>query len=290
MNTIFDRACLLQLHVRMWQGQKMVEPSVMARLGDSDWLTGRKRLVDPEHLGSVAAVARQARAMLKKHALPFPINGLTLVPKDSIPMIEGELHCLQQEFRRQVEDFAGQYQRCRREAHNVLGELFSDTDYPQHIEERFGFEWRYVHLALPGKSRVLSADIYEREKRKFMDLMETTRTEAMAALREEFAGLVGHMASRLDPNAVDRPKVLRASMVEKLEEFLRGFENRNLFADEALESLVTQARSVMRGVDIESLRDSDGLRAQIHNDMEKLKEAVDASLDTLPRRRILMVA
>ncbi len=105
MNTVFDRACLLQLQVRMWQGQKMVEPSVMARLGNVEWLTGRKRLVDPESLGSVAAVGRQARAMLRKHALPFPIDGLTLVPKDSIPIIEGELLCLQQEFRRQVAEF-----------------------------------------------------------------------------------------------------------------------------------------------------------------------------------------
>lgn len=290
MNTVFDRACLLQLQVRMWQGQKMVEPSVMARLGNVEWLTGRKRLVDPESLGSVAAVGRQARAMLRKHALPFPIDGLTLVPKDSIPIIEGELLCLQQEFRRQVAEFSGQYQACRQDAQAALGELFSDTDYPMHIEERFGFQWRYVHLALPGKSRVLSADIYEREKRKFMDLMETTRTEAMAALREEFAGLVGHMASRLDPHAPDKPKVLRASMVEKLDEFLKGFQNRNLFEDEALENLVAQARSVMRGVDIEGLRDSDTLRSRLHEDMEKLKEAVDASLDTLPRRRILMVA
>lgn len=290
MNTVFDRACLLQLHVRMWQGQKMVEPSVMARLGNAEWLTGRKKLVDPESLGSVAAVGRQARAMLKKHALPFPIDGLTLVPKDSIPIIEGELLCLQQEFRRKVADFSGQYQTCRQDAQTALGELFSDTDYPIHIEERFSFEWRYVHLALPGKSRVLSADIYEREKRKFMDLMETTRTEAMAALREEFAGLLGHMASRLDPNASDRPKILRASMIEKLDEFLKGFQNRNLFDDEALESLVVQARSVMRGVDIEGLRDSVRLQTRIHEDMEKLKDAVDASMENLPRRRILMVA
>jgi hypothetical protein len=290
MNTVFDRACLLQLHVRMWQGQKMVEPSVMARLGNSDWLTGRKRLVDPEHLSSVAAVARQARSMLKKHALPFPIDGLTLVPKDSIPIIEGELLCLQQEFTRKVSDFERHYQTCRYDAQTVLGELFSETDYPMHIEERFSFEWRYVHLALPGKSRVLSAEIYEREKRKFVDLMETTRTEAMVALREEFAGLVGHMTKRLDPNASERPKVLRASMVEKLEEFLRGFGSRNLFEDEALENLVAQARSIMRGVDIEGLRDSDNLRTRIHEDMEKLKDAVDASLENLPRRRILMVA
>ncbi|NCC04687.1 MAG: DUF3150 domain-containing protein [Proteobacteria bacterium] len=290
MNTIFERACLLQLHVRMWQGQKMVEPSVMARIGNTQWLTGRKRLVDPESLGSVATVARQARTILKKHALPFPIDGLTLVPKDTIHVIEGELLCLQQEFRRKAEEFTNQYQACRQDAMEALGELFSETDYPMRIEERFSFEWRYVHLALPGKSRVLSAEIYEREKRKFMDLMETTRAEAMAALRTEFAGLVEHMASRLGPSAGERPKVLRASMIEKLEEFLRGFENRNLFEDEDLEGLVAQARNIMRGVDIESLRDSEHLRSRIRDDMEKLKEAVDASVETMPRRRILMVA
>lgn len=292
MQNIFERACLLQLQTRMWQGLKTVAPAIMARLGDADWIKGRKHLVDPEHLAGVKRVVSQARALLRKQALPFPVDGLTLVPRESISGIEAGLRELQQQFHLEVERFATDYAHCRSEARQVLGELFSETDYPMEIRQRFGFQWRYVQLTLPGQSSVLSPELYERERRKFLELMESTRTEAMLALREEFSGLVAHMAERLAPGSGsgEKPRVLRASMVEKLEAFLDGFSQRNLFQDQALEELVAQARQVLRGVDIEALRQSDAVKQRVQSGMQALREAVDDSLEELPRRRILMAA
>ncbi|MFW5734517.1 MAG: DUF3150 domain-containing protein [Oceanidesulfovibrio sp.] len=289
-HAVFDRSCLLQLSTRMWQGQKMVEPSVMERLGDAGWLKGRKHLVDPDHLAPVKAVVGKARTMLRKIALPFPIDGLTLVPKESIETIEAQLHDLQVEFWMEVGNFANRYQACREEAEVILGELFSETDYPVDIASRFGFEWRYVQLTVPGHSRVLSPEVYARERQKFMDLMETTRDEAVAALREEFAGLVSHMVDRLAVGDNGKPKVLRASMVEKLDTFISGFETRNLFEDEELEELVGMARRILSGVDVESLRHNETVKQRVQEDMTRLREAVDESIEDLPRRRILMAA
>lgn len=287
---MFDRACLLQLHVRMWQGNKVVAPSVMSRLGDADWLKGRKQLVDPEHLASVRAVASRARGVLKKRALPFPIQGLTLVPKETIQGIESELVLIRDDFWNEVHLFSGQYQVFRQEAQSVLGDLFDETDYPMDVTHRFGFDWRYVQLSLPGSNLVLSPELYERERSKFLDLMESTRTEAMLALREEFAGLVGHMTERLTTDNGGKPKVLRSSMVQKMEEFLEGFTTRDLFQDESLGELVSQARRVLAGVDADILRNNESLRQRIHYEMSGIKSLVDASLEELPRRRIMMAA
>lgn len=289
-HSVFDRACLLQLSTRMWHGQKMVEPYVMERLGDASWLKGRKHLVDPEHLARVKAVVGKARTVLRKVALPFPIDGLTLVPRESIEAIEAKLQELQVEFWMEVGTFADRYQECREEAETILGELFSETDYPVDIASRFGFEWRYVQLTVPGRSQVLSPEVYARERQKFMDLMETTRNEAVAALREEFSGLVSHMVDRLAPGENSKPKVLRASMVEKLDEFISGFENRNLFEDRELEELIGMARRILHGVDVETLRHNETVKVRVHEDMARLRDAVDESIEDLPRRRILMAA
>jgi hypothetical protein len=43
----------------------------------------------------------------------------------------------------------------------------------------------------------LPAEVYERAKDKFKAMMEKTTEFAMAALREEFAGIVSHMIERL---------------------------------------------------------------------------------------------
>lgn len=290
MDNIFDKACLIQLSARLWQGLKMIDPSVMAQLGNSDWVKGRKHLVDPEHLAPIKACVSRARCLLKKQALPFPLDGLTLVPKDAISGIELGLQDVQREFWQSVLGFVDYYPRIREEAQQGLGELFDETDYPMSVRDRFNFEWRYVQLALPGRSRLLSPEIYERERRKFVDLMEATRAEATLALRAEFSGLVGHLAERLSVNGSDRPKVLRSSMVEKLSDFLDSFGNRNLFQDEQLADLVNLARGMIHGVDGDALRNNESLRQRVGLQMQTVKDAIDAAIENLPRRRVLMAA
>jgi len=95
---------------------------------------------------------------------------------------------------------------------------------------------RFITMDVPGKSGILSPELYEREKEKFQTLMEETRELATVALREEFAGIVRHMVERLSGDEDGKPKRFQASMLGKTGEFLDPFGDRNLFADDKLPS------------------------------------------------------
>lgn len=289
MENVFRQSCLLQLNTSCWTGSKALEPAAMQRLGDSDWLRGKKHLIDPEYLGPIKTVIHRARKFLAKYALPFPISTLTLVPKESILTIEHGLKDFELEYWDKVMLFEHRYVTAREEAKTVLGELFRDTDYPVNIMEKFRFEWRYVTLDIPNEASVLPPEIYEQEKQKFRNLMEETRETALLAMREEFAGLISHMIERLTPGDDGKPKIMRSSMVENLNEFFSTFERRNLFDDDELRELVDHASHVLK--DIQSpyaLKYNDLLRKRIVQDMSRLKVAVDKSIEDLPRRRIRM--
>ena len=79
-------------------------------------------------------------------------------------------------------------------------------------------------------------------------------------------------------------------MVDNLTQFIESFRNRNLFDDDKLAELVNQANAIIHNVDTESLRQSDFLRNRISSEMSVIKNAVDASIEDLPRRRIRLVA
>jgi hypothetical protein len=206
---IFQQACLVQLATSVWQGSKALDPSVMeARFKGkvSEWLSGRKYLVNPEALGPVRAVVTRARTFLEKLALPFPVKGLTLVPKEMLTRIDEGLAQIKEEFSAEVAEFVAGFEDERIEAGNKLGNLFCETDYPIDVRSKFKFEWRFLTLDVPGKSKILPAEVYEREKQKFQTMMEETRELAMTALREEFAGIVSHMTERLSGEADGKPK------------------------------------------------------------------------------------
>lgn len=289
MDNIFRQSCLLQLNTSCWTGSKSLEPAAMQKLGDSDWLRGKKHLVDPEYLGPIKTVVQKARKYLTKNALPFPLTTLTLVPKESILAIEETLNEFQREYWSKVEQFVEVYEMAREQAQYILGDLFRDTDYPMDIRAKFKFEWRYVTLDVPDEASILPPEIYEREKEKFYDLMQETQESALLALREEFAGLIGHMVDRLETSDEGKPKILRSSMIDNLNEFFESFEGRNLFNDGELREMIEQAKSVIKEIQSPyALKYNELLRKRVAEEMTRLKVAVDQSIEDLPRRRIRM--
>ena len=80
---VFQKACLLQLSTSVWTSSRMLEQAIMERIGtNADWLRGRKFLINPELLGPINTTTHQARSLVQKHALPFPITSIYLVPKE----------------------------------------------------------------------------------------------------------------------------------------------------------------------------------------------------------------
>lgn len=289
-NQIFDKACLGKLSTSCWQGSKMLEPTYVSRLGDQDWIRARKFLVNPERLNAIKAVVGRARSYLQKKALPFPIAGLTLIPKDAIFDIDATLGELQVEFWQEVERFLESYDFARAEARRNLDDLFNEADYPMDIRAKFRFHWQFLTLNVPGKNSLLSPALYEQEKQKFLALMEETRDLAILALRQEFKGLIDHMVERLTGQEDGRPKQFKGSMVEKLNDFLEDFGTRNIFQDDELSELVSHAKAIVSGINPEQLRHSDFVREHVASAMARIKETVEENLLNLPRRKIRFAA
>ena len=114
---IFKKACLIQLSTPTWMGSKGLEQRIMEKIGDNtEWLRGRKFLINPELLGPIHTAVHQARNMIQKHALPFPITSIYLVPKESLSLIDGRLQDFKERFWVRVAEFEEQYELARQEA------------------------------------------------------------------------------------------------------------------------------------------------------------------------------
>jgi hypothetical protein len=286
---IFKKACLVQISTPVWQGSLQLPPEAMERLGDSAWLKGRKHLIDPETLAPVRSMAKRARAKIEKYTLSFPINGLILVPKDRITDVEDSLRESEVEFWEAVEKFVDQYFEARYQAELNLGEYYNDADYPVEIRAKFGFVWRFLALDTPGKGSILTPEMYERERERFLEMMEETRQNAVLLLRAEYAKFVGHLIERLEPDADGSKKMMKSSSLERFQEFLDLFKDRNLFEDNELEALVAKTRGLVNGVDVEMLKSSDEFGAFVKKGMERVaQEVTETFLTVAPRRRIVL--
>lgn len=287
MDNIFENACLIQLRTSCWTGTKQLANTTMAHIGTIDplWLKGRKFLVNPEYLSPVKTAIYKARKVLSAQALPFPIAALTLVPKDNIAAIEEKLQRAKAVFIREVDAFTACYDDARQEAAMYLGSHFSSLDYPQNIQRKFRLEWRFIALSVPEKASVLPAHLYEAEKQKFLSLMDEARELAIVSLRQEFSGIVAHLVERLSEND-EKPKMIRNNMFEKFRDFLENFSNRNIFQDQELANLVSQAKQHISGLDGQHVKTDAMLKNTLAAEMATLKVQIDSAIENMPRRHI----
>lgn len=284
---IFEKACLIQFSSSVWQSSRVLNHDVLAqKIGqENEWLRGRKFLINPELLGPIKTAIQQARKTIQKHSLPFPISSIYLVPKESLSEIDDKMQYFKERFWEKVDNFESMYETGREEAKSVLGDLFNESDYPTDIMSKFNFEWRYFELSTPGKSKVLSPEIYKREKEKFINLMDETRELAMVALREEFSGVISNLVDRLNSKE-GTPKVISNGMFNKLNEFLDEFSTRNIFMDEKLIELTEEAKHLINGASPYGLKYNDVMRKKIANGMSDLTQSISEAIQDMPRRKL----
>lgn len=288
---MFREAALLQLTATCWQLDKKLPQSMLADVGNVDFLRGRKLLLAPDSTALIKQHIGKARNYLRKISLPFPIKGCVLVPKKLIPEIQEHLKEIEWHYNSAVEDFLYWYPQTVKDAKESLGELFDECDYPtqEAVKNKFRFQWRYITIG-PSVSRVLPPSIYKEEIKKFRELMEQARSEAITALREEFVDLVTNIADKLQNHDDGRPRRLRDAAVENLKQFLDNFSSRNIFEDAQLAELVEQCRGIITNTNANAIRGNTQVREEVHLQMEKILAGIDASLEDLPRRRLRFAA
>lgn len=281
---VFQRACLIQLTTSVWQGSRQLDQQLLKNIdpNNSEWLRGRKYLIDPELLMPIRTIAGQARNTVAKYSYSFPIPSVYLIPKNNLDVIDYQLQDYQNKFHTEVIKFENIYSDARHQAKQVLGKLFNELDYPQDIHNKFYFQWRFISLGI-GQSQILTPEIYQREKAKFQEMMEETRELAATALREEFSHLLESLGKKL--HGGDKPKKLSDTMFNKLVQFLDEFETKNVFRDEQLAQLTQQAKQIIIS---SATGDNAFMRRRIEREVQKLQIAIEESIEDMPRRKIRM--
>jgi hypothetical protein len=77
-------------------------------------------------------------------------------------------------------------------------------------------------------------------------------------------------------------------MSNRINEFLDGFADRNLFQDDKLSALVEEAKGLVKTLNGNpyGVQYNEVLRQKVTTDFSNLKTAIDAAIEEMPRRRI----
>lgn len=285
---IFELGTLLHFETHSWQARKRLPKDVAAKISktaEGDWIKANKILINRDHLKEINSIITAARNYVWDISNPFPIKGINFISIDIAEDANKKLNEYSKQLQGEVKPFVAQYKQHISEAKIQLekDDLFNEEDYPSsdEIENKFWFYWRMFDMVIPSKS---TDAIYAEESKRIKDLFTQTRTETILGLRKGFADLVTHLTGTMNGKAEGKKKRVRPESIEKIMKFFDTFQYKNVFKDDSLNSLVTQAKDLLIDVEPKDLRDDKSLAKLINSELGDIKNQLDSSIETFKRK------
>lgn len=168
--------------------------------------------------------------------------------------------------------------------------LHEPSDYPtsERFAQKFYFEWQFVTWETPTRLRAIRPALFKIEQEKAAAKLSAVADECRIAMRAGLKELVDHMVDRLTPGhdkacpqSVDpqqicvcggqKKKKFSKRTIENFHDFFRTFEMKNVTDDTELAAVVTKAKQVLAGVNVDGLKKDEAIRAAIAQQFELIK-------------------
>ena len=278
-----------------WFGtRKTLSPEQKAQAAESfgaagQYLTAGKKLLDSTHpaFKTVTAIRGRILSFWKGISLPFPEPGLRLIRQQDIASFDVQMTTLRVELEEAVSQLDRHYDELRTAARNRLGSLYNSGDYPASLRGLFGIAWEFPSVEPPEYLSQLSPRLFEQECERVTARFDEAVQLAEEAFVTELNRLVSHLSDRLSGQEDGKPKVFRDTAVENLREFFTRFQQLNVRSNADLDTLVDQARRILRGVEPQQLRDNTARRQQVASQLAGVQASLDGLMVDRPRRSII---
>lgn len=253
----------------------------VAERPEQDVVHVAKSILDSPELKAIASLDHSVRAYLSTRAVPAPMlkSGVFMVHADLVESIYTYLEEMKTRRDSLVEQFIDAYPKLIEAARDALKGLFDARQYPSSatVRNAFSMEWSLREQQVSGKLKTISKAIYDKEVEKAKGEVASMVQSVKDALAVSLSGMVNHLVERLSGEEDGKPKIFKGSTVENLTEFLDLYYKRTPDSEnDTLAPLVEQAKKVLSGVDVKSIKSDTTIRERVAQGFAEIKSALDA--------------
>jgi hypothetical protein len=256
--------------------------AVMANGVDKTMFSLSKRLLTSEALAAIGKLDREVTAMLKEYSVPSYFRpGIRLVKKAITPLLVDKLKAYKAQRAPLVDAFIAELPGAIADAEKALGPKFNLLDYPTPDEMRqlFGFSWRVLQLGTPTDLKEVDPAAFAEQQAALKAEVHGAALEIRALAMTAFAKVVGHLHERLaGVNAKGKKNIIHESNLDNVLHFCDTFGMRDITNHVQLKGLIDEAKALVGGVDVDSLRDDAAVRATVAEGVEKIKTTLDGMI------------
>jgi hypothetical protein len=284
------KACVfLRLSLSRMGDKKGVSSDLVQADVDKTMVMVRKRLFRCHQFNAIKNLDSQIRNYVRDPNVCLPFDpGIHMVALQKADEIDRQLEIYFQARVMLIDEFAKAWPNLVKNlAPKDLRALYEKNDYEMDgIRDEFLMTWNFWTFTAPLELKEVSPRVFKAESERIRQRMDDAFDKVRLVQAETFAQLVGQLRDKLSGDVNGNPKRLSASKVRDLIEFTRSFPLQNVTNFEQLATEVDRADRLLKGVDIEELRSTDGLRARVRSELSEIEQILDRNIVNAPRRII----
>jgi hypothetical protein len=271
LGNIADKILFLTINCTRLGNLRASSVTLNTNANENMFRTAKKLLNSPE-LKAIALRDGEIKKSLLPYLLPYKL-GCAIVPSASGKAVEQILDAYEKVERPAlVQALVAVYEHQVTEAKGLLKDQYDETQYMAvtEVAEQFTFDYDLFSLTLP-------ADLKDKAHASIMSAAQGVN-DALAAAAQT---MVSKLAESLKPDADGKFGKIYDKQFTVLQEFLAGFDIRNVASHVELKTQMDKLKMLLAGVDPEKVRNNEGLRTSL---AEGMSEATLA-LTTLVQRK-----
>ena len=290
--TAFDRGICYQFTFGMPSFRAKADKDKI-ETGDADkaMMTFGKKLLECEQYDSIKTLYGDIKKYLEPRSIRTNLReSFYLVPIDLTQEVEDQMAVFETELGTRVAKLIEVYKAAKADAKKRLGKQYDESDYPAEstLSSRFYMEFEPKEIdTVPGRLKGINQKLYEKHNVKLAKQREEAGQFLRDSVRQVVLEMTKHLHERLDGTDENgRPKVFRASAIEHIEQFLQFYDKKDVTNDVELGGEIKKLRQLMKGVDVESLRDDQKFRARIAGELKGVTDSIEKLVTGSSGRRI----
>lgn len=266
-DNVYGNVMLVDLRVSQWTARKL-DKRVSKAVADANSVaegSGRyyKTLLDPSVMKDIQQLVTTARNAHYAMTLPWSDDGARVLSSKLYFDYMAKMREFKDTFLAKVNGLLSEYPYHREEAKRLLGNLFSDEDYPtpDELSTKYGFHVRV--LPLP-KGSDFRCNIPDEELAEIRTQMEGENSALLKRATNEAYSRVHKVAMAYVDRLADTGTVFRDSLVWNARELVDLLPALNITDDPRLDELTEKLSAHLSKHDPQVLRTNMGARKETH--------------------------
>jgi hypothetical protein len=202
------------------------------------------------------------------------------LPHVSLPSFMQEFHAHKAEFERLLDVFCTNYSTTVSNMAFAQGDMFNRNDYPDvsEVRKKFGVHLYTSEIPVGDYRCSIAQDLaddlnnhYNQQAQSIVEGIINDQVKRLTEVMESLAHCCGYdETTTTDGETKQKKRKIYEGTVEKAKEYCRVYKDFNLTNDQMLDSAITQLDLALRGVDADTLRDSEAVRSQVKDEVDDI--------------------